>query len=45
MRDVRKKDGAELEKCYFILLKEIVDRLSKKEENEKLYSEFKEVLS
>lgn len=45
MRDVYKRDGTALEKYFFISLKDMWDKLSKKEENAKIYSEYSELLS
>lgn len=42
IRDIYKKDAAELEKQYFIALKAMWDRLDKQEKTKKLLSEFKE---
>lgn len=44
MRDVYKIDGVALEKYFFISLKAMWDRLSKKEEDERIYSEYAEQL-
>lgn len=44
MRSVQKKDPVELEKYFFISLKAMWDRLSKKEEDTKIYSKYTDLL-